>query len=205
LTDEGVLKRRINLDNLISDGTSIKELGITHITVDQFLKLANIIESDGTFRYPAADLNDMLADTNSLVNSLSAIYNYYRVEWGLKPSSLDGLPTDSSFDIEAADHTLAGGALNNSPVCAAVASKKIYAAWILWTWDTAPAANYAFAYHEEDQGADHWNTATPTQNGHRRWFMFYQTSVANNKALQVNISGGAGAEVLRSVCCRTTI
>lgn len=204
-SDSDLINRKIPIKDLqagkLSEGSV---LALDSITLAMLLMSGSVkVWSDGSIHWASSPKGttytwDTLAGyIQSMNGNLSNLYKYQAIDIGTLGTG-DGLE-DAAYYIEIHDHTLAGGALNNSPIVDKVAAKYLSAAWIIWSWDTAPGAAYGFAYHEEDQAADFWHTLVSGQNFSNKLWMYYKTASAVNKDIMANITGGAGAEKLRSI------
>jgi len=103
------------------------------------------------------------------------------------------------YDIGITTHTLAGGALANSTIHTnSTAGNKSTLLWLMWSWDTAPAAAYTFDFHE-NAGANERNLSlAPNDNGNKKCWLYWDAPSADTN-LEVSIAGGAGAEVLTAI------
>lgn len=153
-------------------------------------------KSDGTLTYQAEhDQGDM----DTLNGYVEFLRWKGRADVGT-PGFDEGLKNER-FDVDTGIITLAGGAAANQEIVAASASKKCQVYWIIWSWDTDPAAAYTFSYHEQDSATELWAAnMVPAARGRDKQHV-YITQSTNNKAAQVDIGGGAGAEKLYFIVC----
>jgi hypothetical protein len=210
--DRKALRRSIDISKIdqLGHGNTLRDLGINKISIMDLLRSGSLkVKEDGTLYWAIRGPDGSTYSWDTVASDIVLLYSYAlkrdkfnRVEYGAMGTG-DGLE-DESFVIEISTHTLAGGALANSPILTAGAGKKVQAAWIIAAWDVAPAASYAMVFHEEDVAAaatDPHLVLTPTMNGNTKIWLYKATTVSADKDLLVDISGGAGVEVLRIVCC----
>lgn len=154
------------------------------------------LKTDGTLHFPTKGSADILTE-------LRATLRFMVNEIGQEGA---GFHNDADHEYEVASHTLAGGALADSVVVTSTGTGyQTCTLWIIFLWNTAPAAAYTFEFHEAGGAAgDRYLTLPPEANGNKRCFLYLENSTADTD-LQVTIGGGAGAEILQSIAYHTEV
>jgi hypothetical protein len=179
---KGKTYSELTLAGILTDLDAIQSVSVENLPLIEFLSRL----------YNAKNQEDSYTALNNIDGYIEYNREYPRYEWGLKGSG-DG-PENANLDVEITSHTLAGGALANAVIAAAVASFQLQLLWTILYWDTAPAAAYVYNLQEEDQANQYLLQYQIADNGKLK--RHYFKTANDNKAILGDITGGAGGEIL---------
>jgi hypothetical protein len=189
---------------------TIKNTQYSSLTTATLLSYLDAIKKLGPAQLPLlkwiAELYRLKA-LEDIDGDIGVIRSNYQAYVTRMMQTLMGYPTtthihDEIYTVDMAQATLSGGASTNLQLRAAVAAKQISCAWIAVWYDTAPGTSYTIDIHE-DSGSDIEEIHIyPAECGKKKWT--YLDTSTDNKALQADISGGGGTEVVGIVSCTCT-
>lgn len=158
--------------------------------------------SDGLVHYRAKGpvstntFQDLYDKVVLMEDDLDKLRQYGNFENGDLSNVLIHADNLATYTITKTSHALAAGVLANAELIAAVAAERTSLAWVIVSWDIDPAAFYTLSFHEAGGGVvPPIAYLPPGFRGNRKVYVYVDTATVNT-ALQVDLAGGAGVEVI---------